>query len=501
MMATATATPVLSTAPAPLAARPGLRRIARWLAIGTVLVATHLATAGYYAARYARGEVGVAGKQLTLDLSQDAWATTTSGADSSAYLRVAKQVAAGHGVVAPLPNVVPQEIRPFTFWGPGAPMALGVWLRLVGGDSMRTFFWFAVASQLCFGAITLATVSLYTKNIWALAATAFCTGFCPPMQSWFYSNNLTSSEIVSLVPIALSYFALAKAFLAYRTVNCGWRLDAAAWRAVGWFAVGSVMIGLYSLVRDSGTAFASFTACFLVGRAILKRDRPRLALALLSALVLIAGVQAVRQPVRTWNKRRMGYSLVCASSEGCIWRYGLWMKHDAAEWIETSGLGFGEYLDPEAAKRVEDYYLAGGPQPEWYSLKQFVPAVLNRPWDALQFKLVRLPVLWLATNRWPNVHLNLVSYWCLALYATFAALVVIHFRRRQYLPEPLYLYLLLLICASSLIHYEFRYTFPVWSALVMAPGLLISALTSPAPNADSECQPRSLATRVASERG
>jgi len=474
-MATATSPPVLSTAPLQLAARPGLQRFARWLAVATVLVGTHLATASYFAARYAGGEVGVAGKPLTLDLSQDAWATITAGADSSAYLRVARQVAAGNGVVAPFPGAVPPRTGPFTYWGPGAPVALGIWLRLVGGDSMRTFFWFAVASQLCFGAITLATVSLYTKNFWALAATAICTGFCPPLQLWFYGDNLTSSEIVSLVPIALSYFALAKGFLAYRAVNCGRRLNAAAWRAVGWFAVASLMIGVYSLVRDSGTVFATFTACFLAGRAILKLDRPRLAVALLAAFVLIAGVQAVRQPVRTWNKRRMGFSLVCASSEGCIWRYGLWMKHDAADWIETAGLGMGEYLDPAAAKRVEDYYLAGGPQPEWYSLKQFVPAVLNRPRDALQFKLVRLPVLWLATNRWPNVHLNLASYWCLAFYATFVALVVIHLRRRQYLPEPLYLYLLLLICASALIHYEFRYTLPIWSALVMAPGLLIAA--------------------------
>jgi len=33
-----------------------------------------------------------------------------------------------------------------------------------------------------------------------------------------------------------------------------------------------------------------------------------------------------------------------------------------------------------------------------------------------------------------------------------------------------------LICASPLIHFEFRYTFPIWNSLVLVPGLLVATL-------------------------
>ena len=56
------------------------------------------------------------------------------------------------------------------------------------------------------------------------------------------------------------------------------------------------------------------------------------------------------------------------------------------------------------------------------------------------------------------------------------ALIVMRIRRRQYVPELLYLYLALIFCASPLIHFEFRFTFPIWNTLVLVPGLLIATL-------------------------
>ncbi len=455
----------------------------KWLIVGAVLIAAHGASAAYYSHRYADNTVAVGAGPLTLDLPIEDWAAKTMGADSSAYLRSAVNVAAGKGVTIDVPGASPPRTEPFYYWGPGAPLAFGGWLKLTGGQTMQTFFWFAVVVQLFFGVMAVATVNLYTHKPLALALTAFCTGFCPPLQEWFCGTNLTSSEIVALVPLSLLMFALAKGFLAYRTIP-GQKLREAfrgpwrgkmPWRLWGWFAAASVLIGLQSLVRDSATALGSFLACFLIGRSLLL-DRGRLLLAVSTAGIVLVGVYLVRQPVKTWNKRRVGNSIVCTSSEGCIWRYGLWMKHDQYDWYQPAGLGFGEYLDPEAAVRVEEYFKSGQPRPELYSLKQFVQAVAARPGDAIAFKAARLPVLWLGGECWPTIQWRLAPEWSMAFYAMFAVLIAVRLWRRQYLPEPIYVYFLLILCASPLIHFEFRYTFPVWNALVLVPGLLAASI-------------------------
>jgi hypothetical protein len=466
------------TAETPASPRTDWRK---WLLVVGVLLATHCATAAYYAERYAEGRVALASGPLTLDMSRADWAKATLGADSSAYLRTAENVSAGKGVVVQVPDSSPPRTEPFYYWGPGAPLAFGWWLKLTGGETMRTFFYFAVAAQLFFGLMAVATANLYTGNRWALAITAFCTGFCPPLQEWFYGINITSSEIVALIPLSLTMFVLAKGCLAYQSVKADslrgafrrqW-FAALPWRVWGWFAAASLIIGLQSLVRDSATAFATFIACFLVARAILA-DRRRFLLAVATAAILLAGVYAVRQPVRMWNKQRINISTVCTSSDGCIWRYGLWMQHDKFDWYHSCGIGFGEYLDHDAAARVEDYFQSGQPNPEMYSLGQLARAIAAHPADAAAFKAERLPVLWLGTDRWPNLKWGLTQLWCIAFYAMLAALSFVLVRRRQYVPEPLYLYLLLVVCAAPLIHFEFRYTFPVWNTLVLVPGLLLA---------------------------
>ena len=153
------------------------------------------------------------------------------------------------------------------------------------------------------------------------------------------------------------------------------------------------------------------------------------------------------------------------------------LPDDQVEWFQSSGIGFGQYLDAEAAFRVEDYFKSGRANPELYSLGQLAQAIANRPGDAIVFKIERLPVLWLGTDRWPNAQWRLTQVWCVGFYLMLIALIVMRMRRRQYVPELLYLYLALIVCASPLIHFEFRYTFPIWTTLMLVPGLLVATLT------------------------
>jgi len=445
------------------------------LLIGAVLLASHGVSAWHFAARYASQTVRTSLAPLTLNLTPNQWAAATAGADSSCYLLCAQQVAAGRGIALKTPNSDPPRLEPFVYWGPGCPWVLGQWQRLVGGATMWSFCAFAVVAQLIFGALAVATAALWTRNTWALAATALATGVCPPMQDWFYGYALTSSEIVSLPIWALIFYVLSKGFLAYRATALESTGRMRRWRVWPWFALAGVLIGIESLVRDSSEVFALFVAVFLVARALLL-DRRQLVLVLSAAVLLVGATALVRRPVRGWNVRRIGVRVVSTSTEGSIWRFGLWVRHDMYDWYEQSGLGFGQYLDPDAPARVEQYYRDKLPSPALYSLGQLLQAIARHPSDAVAFKLSRLPVLWLGTDRWPNARLSLTVWWCLAFYTLLAVYCVVRWRRKQPIPEVLYLYLLLLVAASPLIHFEFRYTFPVWNTLVIVPGLLIGAV-------------------------
>jgi hypothetical protein len=244
------------------------------------------------------------------------------------------------------------------------------------------------------------------------------------------------------------------------------------------------LIGMNSLVRDSGEVVGKFVVVFLIARSLVV-DRRRLVLAVCASAGLLAGVIIARYPVQKWNKARIGNRVVSSSNDGLIWRHDLWQTH--VGWYTALGVGFGEYLDPAAAARVEEYFRDRKPHPELYSLGQLAQAVWRRPGDAIAFKAVRLPVLWLGAGKmWPDVQLGLVSIWCIAFYGSFCALLAIRYRRGQRVPEVLYLYFALMVCASMVIHGEFRYTFPIWNTLVMVPGLLMATLVRS--GSESQCR-------------
>ena len=445
-----------------------------WLVIGLVLLAVHAASAWHYAARFQRGLAAPGSKVLTLDSTPEEWSKGTFGCDSSVYLRAALNVAAGKGLTIPDVGSGSPHDGPFFYWGPGAPWVFGNWLRLTGGHTMWTFFWFSVLAQLIFTLLAIATAALWTRSTVALAIVAACTGFCPPLQEWYYSSSLTCSEIVSLVPLSAAIYALARGFTTYQQAAGRFWGIALRWRVGLWFGLAGLLIGLNSLVRDSCEVLGTFTAVFLIVRALLV-DRRRLVLAACSAGVLLACVTAVRYPVKLWNYRRIGVRVVSVSGDGLIWRHDLWQPHDG--WYSKSGVGLGEYLDSAAAARVEAYYLAKKPYPALYSFGQLAQAVWRRPGDALAFKAVRLPILWLGTTEmWPTVQWGLDQTWCIFFYGSFLVFWAIQYRRGRRIPEVLYLYFALMVCASAVIHYEFRYTFPIWNTLVLAPGLLAATL-------------------------
>ncbi len=138
------------------------------------------------------------------------WAKAAPGTDASVYLSVAMNFAKGKGLVQG-PNRYYSNDHPYCFWGPGTPFVLGEWLRLTHGKTVWSCFLFSALVQLIWGAIAVATAAIFTRRTWVLAATAFLSGCCPPLHQYFYSQALTCSEIVALVPLGMMFFALSKA--------------------------------------------------------------------------------------------------------------------------------------------------------------------------------------------------------------------------------------------------------------------------------------------------
>jgi hypothetical protein len=439
---------------------------------------------------------------LTIDATLDQWIKASWGMDCSTYLAVAMNVANGKGLLQD-PNAWDPNTHPFDWWGPGTPYVLGKWLRWTHGKTVWSCFLFSALAQFIWGAIAVAIAAQFTNRTWALAVTAILSvGFAPLHESLYSQLLLTSSEIVALVPLGMMFFALTKASLLL--IKAESRLPL----VLMWFAIAGLWIGLASLVRDSLSTFACFIAVFLLIATRLRNLR-QIGIAIASGLVIVAVTEAVRYPVKQWNQNRIHNAVVSMSSGGAIWQVGLWSKHSwfeehyrstdsdhvnlvskgdahrwsasgagrddlaaqhvADEWFDNCGIGFGDFLDPAAAQRVRTYFDEKKPGGVWYSFSQLVQALWRHPLEALEFKLSRLPVLWLGTHRWPRCELNLNVIWCAAFYGLFLGYAVMRIRARRPIPMSLYLYLAFVVCASPLIHYEFRYTFPVLQMLIILP--------------------------------
>ncbi len=439
---------------------------AKWSLVSLVFVAS-LATAAWRGYEWLMNPQP--GKpEITLNSTFDEMIQANAGADASWYLASAVHYAAHRGVVYQIPDSNPPVYAQFCFWGPGTVWALGQWIRHTHGTTLWTCYWFNVTSLFLFGVITLATAALYTRRTVPLVLTAFLTGFCPLLDTYFFSQFMTCSEVVALVPLAVMTFALCKAILL--------RDDSRTWQAVFWFALAGGCLGLASLTRDSLSQFGQFVALVLVAQVLWRKWRGlrpwrQVGWTMAYTAALLVCMRVPRYQVEQWNLERINLACVSTSQNLSVWRYGLWAKHDAEPWCVLTGLGFGEYLDPDAPARVENYYLSGESWPELYSLGQLVQAVWQHPLKAVEYKVARLPVLWLGTFEWPRCVLHLVSFWCIGTYVCFFWYLRARFRARRPVPEPLYLFPLFLACAMPFIHFEVRYSFPAWHMLVILPAL------------------------------
>jgi len=404
-------------------------------------------------------------KILGMDLRTpvQTWITAIKGSDSGAYLQAAYNFANGHGLTVCADTTCADGIyRPFIYWGPGTPWIFGMLMKLTGQESMLPFFIFLIVSQAVVAWFAGATVALFTANPWLRGGTVFLAALGIPMKIFYFSPGLTSSENAHLIPFAAFFYFLTKMFCEFWTTQSG--STKAVFRSAG---LAGFLLGIVSLIRDSNYQFALF---LLVAIPLLAffRDRTRVKLGIKVGLLLLVVAFSVRFPVQRWNKKRVGAAIIASSSN--LWREGVWFKHDEAYWYYEPGFGMAEYLDPSAAADVAKAYHdhTGG---DFYSFRRWLGVIVTNPVRALHFKVQRLPIF-LGTRPWPDSVVYFISVWCAAFYLLLATYLVRAAVRRTWPNEVTYLYMVFLGCCLPIIHFEFRYSFPIWFTLPLVPAFL-----------------------------
>jgi len=411
--------------------------------------------------------------EFSIDMPVAKWGTELGGGDAGAYLRSGIAVAGGHSV-----SIYDQgRYHPFVYWAPGAPWTIGQVLRITQAKTIFPYIVFVAILDFIVGWVVVLTASRYTRNFRVLALTALLTALCFPLRQYYFSTSVTASEQLSALPLALANFFLTGFFIRMSSRTFSTTKTMATLAAVG------ASLGIASLIRDSLAMYTPFLAGSLLLMTLV-RWRTRWLPITVGLVLLVGATQLVRAPIKIWNKKRVGVATVSSSGSAAIWREGLWTQHDIVDWYYTSGIGFGYYLDSATAKKVKNDWAEGKGSPLNSAITLAGLAAKN-PLKALWFKVSRYPVLFMGTLMWPKSELTPTSIWCLLFYATLLVYLVACAIRKVWPIEVTYLFLVFLWLSSWVIHFEFRYSYPIWLGLLLLPAAW-ARLYSVASNPDSE---------------
>jgi len=401
---------------------------------------------------------------LDLHMPVSTWVAKFPFADSTSYLQVGQNFAHGHGINGCAePTCTSGVYTPFVYWGPGAAWVLGMVMKISHQDTMFQFFVFLILSQIVVACLAGSMMRLLTQNQWIIGITVFLSALGIHMQRYVFGVGLTSSEVTGLIPFSIFFYLLLRLW-----IRLWGSSDSAHQKEILCLAgLAGITIGLVSLIRDSNFQFAKF---LLVGIPLLAliRDRRKFVLSLGVGMLLVGLAASVRLPILKWNKKRIGVAVMATSSN--IWHESVWLQHDAADWYIDTGIGMAQYLDPQAAIDVKKAY-ENGTGGNFYSFRRCLGVLLSNPLRVIKFKAVRLPIL-LGTSHWPESKLAPFVVWCFCFYLMLA-IYLLRAAMAKYWPlDVTYFYMLFLACSSLFIHFEFRYTYPIWITLYLVPGLI-----------------------------
>ncbi|HEY9758274.1 MAG TPA: hypothetical protein V6C97_24120 [Oculatellaceae cyanobacterium] len=442
-------------------ARAGKRILAHWrLVLGlfvawlivTGICAYRVQTEGAFSTHettklfeYAKHKYHTDPGSLRLNQSYTRWAVNVPPSDAFNYLRTGLGFADGHGLnikLVTLDDPNSHTYIPYYHQGPGTPVAIGLFIKAFGQDSVLPYFLFISIVHLGTAILTCILASLYLEEPLLVFGAGLLSLVCLPAVDsnlgigFFWSEPLAAPFVVaSLIAAALFWRNKARSYKITLATGLGFGI--------------SLAIGSY--FRDVYTTFLQFSlAVFLLASCF---ERRRLKHIFLFALVSMIALSVIQLP---WKKRNQWYFREFSMSGTTYCGAGLW----ALTWDNSrdtipeysGGIGLGSYLAPEKSAVVLQKLQEDRKQGGTYAFKCLLDAILKRPWDAVKFKLNVYDALWLGQPSCPYIYL-----WCVIASASFIIFLFV----TGFAFEPgLWLFPLFLFCISPIIQYEHRYAQP-----------------------------------------
>lgn len=430
---------------------------------------------------------------VTLEDPIQKWMDHLYGNDAYQYINIGNNFSKGLGINVFCDWCEPPRYTPWNSWAPGAPIIFGTTFkiaRMLGFEKdMKSLYFMCWGMFFISSLIILGALCVYTQNLWAMLLAAFVLGYSPPLQDWHYGKIFANSEVGILVPLALSYLFYALGTKAF------WKNQAITKRKLLYFALAGFFIGAASISRASNVSFAVVACLLFLGVVAIRlkfRFQPLLRAGIL-CVAFYAAFQVLPATTSLWNLARVGEYKIF---DGTDWRIGIWQPYRGNGFTYSSGIGIGDYLNPEKADRL---YNSSGLPRRTFSV-EFLKEFAKQPIKAAMFRIKRFPLLYLGYGGpaypnnamppekvWPEFsNIERMKGWIIGLYENQFYSVLMYLFLFMYLgscivrktwpPEIMYFYLIFLLIASPFVHAEFRYSFPILLIIRMATPLAFLVL-------------------------
>jgi hypothetical protein len=413
---------------------------------------------------------------LNLQSSYEEWGKALNGCDAGEYIRGGMGIADGKGISIKCLECKPATYTPYTFRPPATSMAIALIATIFGKEHVYPYFIFTLILQFLCSVMIILSATRFVKSNWGLFSVGLLSIFCPPITNLHYGLGLFMAEPLSSLFLAIAFYFLGKFWDIAKD-------NQITTKSIIYSVLFAISMALASYSRDIYGAFLVFI-CLVIGVYFLIKSKYYFKISKVAIHFLIKQqyfkttvvfisisllcLSLIQYPLKHRNKHIIGHRIMATSSGGVIWRDGLWMDHKKAdEWCGGCGLGFGHYLNPEIAQRVQEKFVTGQPHATLYSIESFVTLVWRHPIKAFMFKATRYDSLWFGArpkSLFSDLFNTTLPYlWCVM--GSILFLVFLSITRFRFFPE-LWSFPLFVLMLSPLIHFEHRYSHPFFLLIV-----------------------------------
>jgi hypothetical protein len=397
---------------------------------------------------YAKSNYHTDPGSLRLNQSYTRWALNLLPSDAYNYLRAGLGVADGRGLnikmISPK-DPTSHKYLPYYHQGPGTPVSIGTFIKLFGQESVWPYFLFISTIHFMTALCVCYFARLFLKNERYIYGAGLLSLLCLPAIDSNLGAGLFWSEPLAAPCVLLGLIAVGVFWKRVESLSCSLKIACLAGLGFG----GS--LGIASYFRDVYTSFAQFSALVLLLAGLSHRKSIRqIALFTLTAMLAITLVQYPWKKRNNWYFREFSMSGATYCSSG-LWAL-TWDKTRAAIPGYEGGIGLGDYLLPDKSTEVLQTLDRDKKIGSNLAFKYLIEGICKHPVQAIMFKLEVYDSLWLGQTAYPVIYIACL----ISTLSFFASVISTRFRFQP----ALWFFPAYLVCISTLIQYEHRYSQP-----------------------------------------